>query len=111
MTRVARRIHSRFIGLGSCGGRGRPSLTLRVCAVERSVNSSGCESHTWKEVVPQEAVGADREATNGREPSMSKGCLGSSASLRAIMRVNVEQAPKTFLVEADPPPERGRPRL
>ena len=75
------------------------------------MNSSGCESHTWKEVVPQEAVGADREATNGREPSMSKGCLGSSASLRAIMRVNVEQAPKTFLVEADPPPERGRPRL
>src|SRR5579859_2921044 len=36
--------------------------------------------------------------------------LGSSASLRAITRVNVEQAPKTLVVEADPPPERGKPR-
>ena len=41
---------------------------------ERCVSSRGCETHTWKEVVNQEAVEADREATNGREPSMSKGC-------------------------------------
>ena len=42
---------------------------------ERSVSSRGCETHIWKEVVNQEAVEADREATNGREPSMSKGCF------------------------------------
>ena len=40
------------------------------------MNSCGCETHAWKEVVTQEAVEVDREVTNGREPSMSKGCLG-----------------------------------
>jgi len=59
-----------------------------------------------------EAVEVVVEVTIPQEPSMSKGChLGSSASLRAITRVNVEQAPKTLVVEADPPSERGRPRF
>src|SRR4051812_42933062 len=35
----------------------------------------------------------------------------SSASLRAVTAVNVEQAPKTQVAGADPPPERGRPPL
>jgi len=61
---------------GAAGWYRIPLLALRVCVVERSVSSRGCETHTWKEVVPQEAVEADREATTGREPSMTKGCLG-----------------------------------
>jgi hypothetical protein len=49
--------------------------------VERSVSSRGCETHTWKRVVFQEAVEADREVTNGREPLTSKGCLGQFSEL------------------------------
>src|SRR5688572_27567623 len=41
---------------------------------------------------------------------MSKGWgFASSASLRAVTRVNVEQAPKTSVAGADPPPGKGRP--
>ena len=47
-----------------------------MCAVTRSVIPRGCETHAWKEVVPQEAVEVDREATNGREPLTSKVRLG-----------------------------------
>ena len=64
---------------------------------------------SWKAVGRQEAIEADREVTNGREPSMERTASGSSASCRAITRVNVEQAPKTLVAEADPPTERGRP--
>ena len=64
---------------------------------------------SWKAVGRQEAVEADREVTNGWEPSMPKGGASRSASDRAVTRVNVEQAPKTQVAEADPPPERGRP--
>jgi hypothetical protein len=56
-----------------------------------------------KGVDHQEAVEADREATNGREPSMKRAAQGSLASLRAITRVNVEQASKILVAEADPP--------
>ena len=42
------------------------------------------------------------------EASNDKGSLGDSASERAVTRVNVEQAPKTGLAGADPPPLKGK---
>jgi hypothetical protein len=37
-----------------------------------------------------------------------KGSFSDSASVRAVMRVNVEQAPKTGFAGADPPPPQGK---
>ena len=78
------------------------------CAVKGVVISMGANP-ILKGVDHQEAVEVDREATNGREPSMKKGCIGNLASRRAITRVNVEQASKILVAEADPPDLRGRP--
>ena len=64
---------------------------------------------TPKGVVPS---GSSRSRSGGNERSRAfdvKGRLSRSASWRAVTRVNAEQAPKTELVGADPPPGRGRP--
>ena len=38
----------------------------------------------------------------------NKGSFSDSASLRAVTQVNAEQAPKTGIAEADPPPLKGK---
>ena len=40
-----------------------------------------------------------------------KGSFSDSASLRAVTQVNVEQAPKTGIAGADPPPLKGKAKV
>ena len=42
------------------------------------------------------------------EASSGKGSVSDSASVRAVTRVNVEQAPKTTVAGADPPELQGK---
>ena len=62
------------------------SLARRACAVERWCWSHGCETHPGGRLGHREAIGVDREVTNGREPSMKKGRFSRSASVRAVTR-------------------------
>jgi hypothetical protein len=89
--------------------RPRASLTLQACVVQRCDVSRGCETHTWRRLYTRKqsrSIGRQQTVESLRR---QRAASGSSASERATTRVNVEQAPKTLVAEADPPPEWGRP--
>ena len=70
--------------------------------------SCGCETHAWRRLIARK-----QSKSTGRRRTVEslrrKGCVGSLASRRAVMRMNVEQASKMLVVRADPLPVRGRP--
>lgn len=85
-------------------------LVRRACAVKGLRVPVGARPTPGRRLYPRKqskSIGRQQTVESLR---CQRAALGRSASLRAITRVNVEQAPKTPVVEADPPPERGRPR-
>src|SRR5271166_134794 len=85
------------------------SLTVAACAVKGVVVPVGARPTPAVIVATGKAVEVVPEVTKDKSLRCPRAASGSSASQRALTGVNVEQAPKTLVAEADPPPERGRP--
>ena len=69
---------------------------ISQCAVKRREFPAGVKPARQGSLQP-EAVGAAGEVTNLSKPSMAGVALGGSASIQAVTRVNVEQAPKRVM--------------
>ncbi len=83
-------------------------MAVILCAVQRRLISSGCESHPAT-VAP---AGSNRSSSGGNEAAEAfgvEGHFGDSASMQAVTWVNAEQASKRPDAEADPSRYRGRP--
>ncbi len=76
---------------------------MLLCVPCQGTSSSPVEIRAGYLSLQPETLRADQEATNGLKHSEKRLRNGSQWSMRAVTRVNVEQAPKRGAVEADSP--------